>query len=72
MNQNIFAYTPATGEGYPPYLSINRLPDGDVEITVRSPPNQILHGAFREGTIACMRLPAEQLQQLSDAAREHL
>lgn len=34
MPHNLFAYTPPGSE--PPYLSINRMPDGTVEFTVRS------------------------------------
>jgi len=34
MRDNIFAYT-APGSAYPGYVSINRLENGDVEITVR-------------------------------------
>jgi hypothetical protein len=33
------AYTAATGEGYPPYVSINRpLENGDVRVSVRGEP----------------------------------
>lgn len=33
--KNIFAYTGATGRGYPPFVSINRLENGDVRVSVR-------------------------------------
>lgn len=39
MRDNIFAYTGPTGPGYPAYVSINRLENGDVEVTVRGAPN---------------------------------
>lgn len=37
MTDNIFAFT-ALGAQYPGYVSINRLENGDVEVTVRSAP----------------------------------
>lgn len=37
MNQNIFAFT-ALDETYPGFVSINKLPSGDVEVTVRAAP----------------------------------
>lgn len=37
MTDNILAYT-APGTDYPGYVSINRTPDGDVEVTVREAP----------------------------------
>lgn len=40
MRDNIFAYTAATGKGYPGYVSINRLENGDVEVTVRAAPTE--------------------------------
>lgn len=40
MRDNLFAYTPATSIGYPPYVSINRLENGDVEVTVRAAPTE--------------------------------
>ena len=46
MNTNIFAYT-APGSQYPGYVSINRTPEGDVEVTVRSAPKE------RDGVYVC-------------------
>lgn len=41
---NIGAYTAATGEGFPPYVSINRLENGDVKVTVRGSPRKEKQG----------------------------
>lgn len=38
IQQNIFAHTEATGEGYPSYVSINLLESGDVSIVIRGEP----------------------------------
>ena len=46
MNDNIFAYT-APGAGFPGYVSINRLENGDVEVTVREA------GTVHEGINIC-------------------
>jgi hypothetical protein len=46
MNTNIFAYTAPSGQ-YPGYVSINRTPEGDVEVTVRSAPK------IQEGSYIC-------------------
>ncbi len=43
---NLFAYTAASGS-YPGYVSINKLPSGDVEITVREAP------AIKGGVFVC-------------------
>lgn len=46
MTHNLFAYTPV-GMSWPGYVSINRLPNGDVEVTVRGKPT------VREGAFVC-------------------
>jgi hypothetical protein len=51
MRENIFAHTDCSGVGYPGYVSINRVENGDVEITVRSSPTQ------RDGVHVCMNQP---------------
>jgi hypothetical protein len=50
VKQNIFAYT-AMGGSYPGYVSINRLENGDVEVTVRSAPT------VYEGVTVCSHEP---------------
>lgn len=40
---NIFAYTPPGS--YPPYLSVNRLENGDVSVTVRTAP-KVVQGSY--------------------------
>lgn len=59
--ENLFAYTAATGLGYPPYVSINRLETGDVEVTVRAAPkiNQDCYGHdVTEGKMVSVVVPA--------------
>ena len=66
MKQNIFAYTGPTGQGYPPYVSINLLENGDVEVTVRGDPvfvdpqTDMMPPHYREGPTvsAVVRLSA--------------
>ena len=38
MTKTAFAYTGATGRGYPPYVNISVLENGDVKVTVRGDP----------------------------------
>jgi hypothetical protein len=51
MRTNIFAFTDVSGMSYPGYVSINRLENGDVEISVRSAPKQ------RNGCYVCSHQP---------------
>jgi hypothetical protein len=62
MNNNLFAYTPATGIGYPPYVSINRLDNGDVKVTVRSGPTIVKADAEYaiEGDTVSVVVPAAE------------
>ena len=65
MKKNIFAYTGPTGAGYPPYVSINLLESGDVEVTVRGaaiPVEQTeeLPAHLREGPVAVAIVPADE------------
>lgn len=40
MKECVFAYTGPTHNGYPGYVSVNRLENGDVEVTVRAAPTE--------------------------------
>jgi hypothetical protein len=65
MRKNIFAYTGATGAGYPPYVSINLLESGDVEVTVRGAAVHVeqtdeLPAHLREGPTVCAVVPADE------------
>lgn len=50
--ENIFAYTAPEGS-YPGYVSINRLDNGDIEVTVRAAPT------IRDGVHICANLRDE-------------
>lgn len=59
---NLFAYTAMSGS-YPGYVSINRLENGDVRVTVREAPtvNRDCYGHdVREGKQASFDVPADQ------------
>jgi hypothetical protein len=51
VKENIFAYTDVSGVSCPGYVSINRLANGDVEVSVRSAPRQ------RDGIYVCSHRP---------------
>lgn len=62
VRDNIFAYTALSGS-YPGYVSINRLENGDVEVTVREAPtiNQDCYGHdVFEGRQAAFVVPAAE------------
>jgi hypothetical protein len=48
---NLFAYTDASGVSYPGYVSINRLENGDVRVSVRGAPK------IYDGVHVCSHLP---------------
>jgi hypothetical protein len=50
VKDNLFAYTAASGS-YPGYVSVNRLENGDVEVSVRSAPRE------RQGVYVCSHQP---------------
>jgi len=41
MSGTIFAYTGPTGPGYPAYVNITRLENGDVRVSVRGEPRML-------------------------------
>jgi hypothetical protein len=43
--ENLFAYTDMSPVSYPGYVSVNRVENGDVEVTVRSAPT-VRNGAY--------------------------
>lgn len=64
MSENIFAYT-APGGSYPGYVSINRLDNGDVRVSVRAAPTTLDHGGgfgshVVEGVLAEFDIPADE------------
>ncbi len=56
--KNVAAYTKPEGS-YPEYISFNRTDEGDMSVTVRSPPT---NGA--EGSQATIVVPAEEWQRM--------
>lgn len=59
---NIFAYTALSGL-YPGYVSINRLADGDVSVSVRASPKE----PGVPGEFASFVIPAAEWAQIKDA-----
>jgi hypothetical protein len=62
------AYTAVTSEGFPPYVSINRLENGDVKISVRGKPSKQPQGNGETwnvcGPEAEIVVPAEEWERM--------
>jgi hypothetical protein len=67
MRLNLSAHT-SLGSNYPSYLSINQLPEGSVEFTVRSP--RTLEGWC--GTTSAMLMTPQEARKVLTEALEAL
>jgi hypothetical protein len=70
MKRNLFAYTAPTGAGYPPYVSINTLESGDVEVIVRGHPVAVeasdeLPAHLRQGPTVSAIVPANKWARMN-------
>lgn len=62
MHKNLAAFTPTSGYTYyPPYISVNRVGEDAIAVTVRSPEPQ----AGVSGVDATITMPADELYSLA-------
>ena len=69
MSKCVYAYTGATGQGYPPYVNISVLDSGDIRVTVRGDPVHVdasneWPAHMREGPTVSAIVPAAEIQNL--------
>ena len=69
--QNIYAYTANTNP-YPEYVSLNKMPDGRISLSVRAPAQPGEFSDKDEGPNAGVELPRGELLKLFEALRNEL